>query len=110
MTYGVKVKIDPADIPLKVGMTATATIVTERKEGVLLLPNQAIQIDRERGRTYVEKMVQGEAVPVEIEVGLRDEFVSEVVRGLEEGDEVVIREVARSQNALQGFGPFGHGE
>lgn len=110
VTYGVKVKIDPADIPLKVGMTATATIVTERKEGILLLPNRAIQIDRERGRTYVEKMVQGEAVPVEIEVGLRDEFVSEVVRGLEEGDEVVIREVARSQNALQGFGPFGHGE
>jgi len=110
VTYRVKVKIDPADIPLKVGMTATATIVTERKEGVLLLPNQAIQIDRESGRTYVEKIVQGEPVSVEIEVGLRDELMSEVVRGLEEGDNVVAQAITRSQNALTGFGPFGHGE
>jgi RND family efflux transporter MFP subunit len=110
VTYGVKVKIGPADIPLKAGMTANATIVTERKEGVLLLPNRVIQIDRESGRTYVEKIMQGEAVPVEIEVGLRNEFMSEVVRGLEEGDKVVAQAIARSQNALQGFGPFGHGE
>ena len=103
-------RIGPTDIPLKAGMTANATIVTEQREGVLLLPNQAIQVDRESGRTYVEKIVQGEPVPVEIELGLQDEFVSEVVRGLEEKDEVVIREAARSQNALQGFGPFGHGE
>lgn len=110
VTYGVKVKIGPTDIPLKAGMSANATIVTERKEGVLLLPNQAIQIDRESGRTYVEKIVQGEPVPVEIEVGLQDEFTSEVVRGLEEGDKVVAQAIARSQNALGGFGPFGHGE
>lgn len=110
VTYGVKVKISPTDIPLKAGMTANATIVTERKEGVLLLPNRAIQIDHESGRTYVEKMVQGEPVPTEIEVGLQDELVSEVVRGLGEGDEVVVQGLARSQNALRGLGPFGQGE
>ena len=103
VTYEVQVKIGPTDIPLKAGMTANATIVIERIEGVLLLPNRAIQIDRESGRIYVEKIVGGEPVPVEIEVGLRDEFVSEVVRGLEEGDEVVVRGVARLQDVLREF-------
>jgi HlyD family secretion protein len=103
VTYEVKVKIASTDTPLKAGMTADATIVTERKEGVLLLPNQAIQVDRESGRTYVEKIVQGEAVPVEIEVGLQDEFMSEVVRGLEEGDEVVVQGLASSEGAGQGM-------
>ncbi len=105
VTYEVKVKVVPTNIPLKAGMSADATIVTERKEGVLLLPNQAVQVDRESGRTYVEKIVQGEPVPVEIEVGLRDEFTSEVVRGLEEGDEVVVPRV--TVPTTTGFGPFG---
>jgi HlyD family secretion protein len=105
VTYEVKVKIEPTDVPLKVGMSADATIVTERKEGVLLLPNQAVQVDRESGRTYVEKIVQGEPVPVEIEVGLRDEFTSEVMRGLEEGDEVVVPRV--TVPTTTGFGHFG---
>lgn len=105
VTYEVKVKVVPTDIPLKAGMSADATIVTERKEGVLLLPNQAVQVDRESGRTYVEKIVQGEAVPVEIEVGLQDEFTSEVVRGLEEGDEVVVPRV--TVPTTTGFGHFG---
>lgn len=103
VTYEVKVKIASTDIPLKAGMTANATIVTQRKEGVLLLPNRAIQIDHENGRTYVEKIVQGEAVPVEIEVGLRDEFMSEVVRGLEEGDEIVVQGPAPSEGMPRGF-------
>ncbi|MFQ6001475.1 MAG: efflux RND transporter periplasmic adaptor subunit [Anaerolineae bacterium] len=110
VTYEVKVEIGPTDIPLKAGMTANATIVTERKEGVLLLSNQAIQIDRESGRTYVEKMVQGEAVPVEIEMGLQDELVSEVVRGLEEGDEVVVQGLAPSEGMPGGFRLFRRGQ
>ncbi len=110
VTYEVKVKIGPTDTPLKAGMTANATIVTEQREGVLLLPNQAIQVDRESGRTYVEKIVEGEPVPMEIEVGLQDEFMSEVVRGLDEGDEVVVQGLASSEGEDRGFRLFYHGE
>jgi hypothetical protein len=38
----------------------------------------------------VEKPVNGELVRVEVEIGLQDESYTEVLRGLEEGDEVVI--------------------
>ncbi len=110
VTYEVKVKVGPTDTPLKAGMTANATIVTEQREGVLLLPNQAIQVDRESGRTYVEKIVEGEPVPMEIEVGLQDEFMSEVVRGLDEGDEVVVQGLASSEGEDRGFRLFYHGE
>ncbi len=94
VTYLVRVAMEPNDAPLRAGMTANATIITEKKEGVLLVPNRAIQFDRESGRIYVEKVVEGKPVPVEIEIGLQDEAQSEVTRGLEEGDLVAIRSLS----------------
>ncbi len=76
------------------GMTATAAIETERLEGVVVVPNRAIQFDRESGGStvYVEKL-NGDGAParVEVELGLRNGTVTEVVAGLEAGDQVVVR-------------------
>ncbi|MBN1218635.1 MAG: HlyD family efflux transporter periplasmic adaptor subunit [Anaerolineae bacterium] len=76
------------------GMTANATIETRRLAEVVVVPNQAIQIDRTTGgaTVYVEKLdSEGNAVKTEIELGLQDETVTEVVTGLDEGDQVIIR-------------------
>ncbi len=90
MTYLVTVSFDPTTILLRSGMTANVTIVTQQKKDVLLISNRAISIDRDTGLLYVEKPVNGETVRVEVEIGLQDESYTEVLRGLEEGDEVVI--------------------
>jgi HlyD family secretion protein len=90
VTYLVTVSFDPTTIRLRSGMTANATIVTQQKKDVLLIPSRAISIDRDTGLLYVEKPVNGELVRVEVEIGLQDESYTEVLRGLEEGDEVVI--------------------
>jgi HlyD family secretion protein len=90
VTYLVTVSFDPTTIRLRSGMTANVTIVTQQKEDVLLVPNRAISVDRDTGLLYVEKPVNGELVREEIEIGLQDESYTEVLRGLEEGDEVVI--------------------
>lgn len=82
---------DPGLLP---GMTATAAIETERLEEVMVVPNRAIQIDRqsERAMVYVEKLdEEGNAVRVEIELGLRNDAVTQVAAGLDEGDQVIIR-------------------
>jgi HlyD family secretion protein len=76
------------------GMTATANIETERLEDVVVIPNRAVKIERSDGQPviYVEKLGEGdEVMRVEVELGLRDETTTEVITGLEEGDQVIIR-------------------
>lgn len=96
VTYEVIVEVGPSsgEADLLPGMTATAAIETKRLEEVMVIPNRAVQVDREASPSiiYVEKM-NGDDSPmrVEIELGLRDGQVTQVVAGLEEGDEVLIR-------------------
>lgn len=103
-TYTVDIEIAPTDAPLRAGMSATAEITTERKEGVLLVPNRAIGVDRESGIYYVEKWEKGQLVTVEVTPGMRNEFESEIVSGLQEGDEVVIRNITFSERIRSRFG------
>jgi HlyD family secretion protein len=90
VSYSVRVCFDPTTVPLRAGLTANVTIVTERREDVLLVPSRAISADRETGALYVERLVNGEIQRVEIEIGLQDATNAEVIRGLEEGDSLVI--------------------
>jgi HlyD family secretion protein len=106
-TYNVRIGIDPTDLPLRAGMSATATITSSARHDVLLVPNRAVQRDRETGRTFVERLVQGVPQQVEIRLGLRDEQQSEVRAGLEEGDQLAIRTVSSLQRLQQSFGSFG---
>lgn len=43
VTYEAVLAVDNAELLLRPGMTATASVVTERKEGVLLVPNAALR-------------------------------------------------------------------
>lgn len=101
VAYLVTIAIEPTNAPLRAGMSADARITTTRLENVLVVPNRVIQIDRESGRAYVEKLSpDGQITQVEIQMGLRNELASEVVAGLEEGDKVVIRALS-SRERLQ---------
>lgn len=95
VTYEVTVMIeaqeeDPGLLP---GMTANASIETQRLDAVVVVPNRAIQVDRnpEQSAVYVEKVAEsGELIRAEIQLGLRNGSVTQVLAGLEEGDRVVI--------------------
>lgn len=98
VTYKVTISLDPTIAALRVGMTANADIVVERRDGVLLAPNRFIRIDRLTGKVSVDRLAGGQAQRVEIQIGLRDEFSSEVLAGLEAGDVIVlIAESTREQ-------------
>jgi HlyD family secretion protein len=103
VSYGVRVGLAPTDAPLRAGMTANVDIVVDRLDGVLLVPNRFIRIDRETGRTYVDLLVDpltGQTQAVEIEIGARNEVESEVLAGLEEGEVVAIT-IESSQDRLR---------
>ena len=92
--YLVTVEIDPAGTALKPGMTASATIVADRREGALVVPAAAVR--SEGGQDVVGVVVTGEGDRRAVEetpvtVGLRTDAGVEILSGLPEGAEVVIR-------------------
>ncbi len=91
VSYRVTIEIGPTDLPLRGGMTANVEIVRERREGVLLVPNRAIWIDSETGQPFVEKLVNGEPVVTVIKQGMANEQFSEVLDGLQAGDQLLVR-------------------
>ena len=106
VSYVVTVAIEPTGASLRPGMSANTTITTARNENALLVPNRYIQIDRENGKMYVERLEEdGLTSRVEIEIGMRSEFDSEVVAGLEEGDTLVLRSLSGRERLQRTFGP-----
>ncbi len=108
VSYLVTVQLSPNGAPLRAGMTANADLVVDRREDVLLVPNRFIRIDRATGQVYVDKLVNGQVQPVEIQTGQRDETRSEVLAGLEEGDVVVLVQESsgtRLRQTMQEMGP-----
>jgi len=73
---------------LRDGMSATAEIIIERRDDVLLIPNRAI-----RG-TWVDPMGvvlgDGQQEDREITLGLTDGINTEVLSGLQEGEKVIL--------------------
>jgi HlyD family secretion protein len=90
VSYNVRVVIDKADAPLRPGMTANASIVLEKREGVLLVPNWAIRRDKQNGKSFLTLRVDEKTTKdVEVKTGLRNESVSEILSGATEGQTIV---------------------
>ncbi len=73
----------------RLGTNATARLILAEREDVLVLPKRAVQ--RYSTRRYVHVLVNGVRVERDVEVGLETATEVEIVRGLEEGEEVVLR-------------------
>ena len=90
VSYRVVVETEASDLPLRSGMTANAEIVREEREDALLVPNLAISFDPETGSKYVTRQRADGLELVQITTGLVTDQFSEVLSGLESGDEVVV--------------------
>jgi len=104
VSYSVRLEVDSTDAPLLTGMSATATIIANTRENVLLIPNRVVQLERETGRTFVELVTSNGLERVEVQLGLRDDQTSEVREGLAEGDVVAIVSRTSADQLRQLFG------
>ncbi len=115
VNYDVTIGFDSADLPILVGMTADARLITEEKEEVLLVPNAAIVPDRETG-TFSVNLVLGEenGQPLlesrQVTIGLKDGDNTEILSGLSAGDVVLIGELAAPVIDFNGPGFGGGGD
>jgi len=89
-SYEVRLRVDPTDVAIRDGMTATVDVVVSELTDVLLVPNWAIRFDRETGKAYVNVQRDDGAIEeIEVLIGTRGQVNSEVLSGLHEGDVVV---------------------
>src|SRR5581483_9206214 len=89
VTYLATVKLDKPAASIRGGMTAEATIYTARKQGVLLVPNQALQ--SYQGRQIVMTLgPDGQPKATDVQLGLSDTKNTEVLGGVNEGQRVLI--------------------
>ena len=108
VAYGVEISFAPGDLAVRLGMTADVDIVVASAKDALLVPNRAIEADRETGRYYVTRQqAVGSTERLEVRIGLRDGSQTQILEGVEEGDRLVLPEVPGQQPSQQFPGPGG---
>ncbi len=105
-TYPTTITFDSAPDTIYPNMAVNATIITSVKNDVLVVPNSAVQTSN--GTSTVRVLKNGQATPVDVEIGSTSDTQTEIVSGLSEGDQVIIGTTI--QGASTGAGttsPFG---
>ncbi len=98
ISYAATMSLEDNVTGLRDGMSATAEVIIERRDDVLLIPNRAIRGTLENPKVVV--LVDGQQEEREITLGLTDGINTEVLSGLQEGEQVVL---PTSQERQDGF-------
>jgi HlyD family secretion protein len=110
VAYAARIRFGPGQLPVRLGMTASVKIVVARADDALLVPNRAITADREARRYYVTRLGPGGLTQrLEVRIGLRDGSQTQILEGLEEGDQVVLPVVPQQEQSQTSFGAGGGG-
>lgn len=99
--FAVTISLEPTEIDLRGGLTATADIIVEKHENVLLLPNRAIK--GSPGDYWVEVVIDeatGETEKRQVELGAEGEKFTEVISGLTEGEKVMVEAARRGTRSF----------
>lgn len=85
------IKMLDADEHVKPGFSASISIITNKVEDVLLVPNAAVMTNAATKKSFVLVSINGKNTPVEVEVGSKDDTFTQVSSSsLKEGDTVMI--------------------
>jgi membrane fusion protein (multidrug efflux system) len=87
-TADVEIRVENRDHRLKPGMFARVNLLVQRRDGVLLLSRDSLLT--KSGPTRVFLYDSGKASLRKVNIGLQGEKYLEVLRGLQEGDEVIV--------------------
>ncbi len=104
VNFTITVQVTDSDAQVKPGMTATVNVITKQVDNALLVPNRAIRTFN--NRSVVDVVRNGQLVPVEIQTGITNDTLTEVVGGnLQEGDTIAI--VTSGSTSTSGNGGAG---
>lgn len=103
VNYGVLISFDVQDERIKPGMSLSASIITDSKINVVIVPNSAIK--SQGNSTYVEIMGSDDTAPTrqQVEIGLNNDTMTEIISGISAGQQVVTQ-------TINGGGSSGSGQ
>ena len=101
VSYATTITLENPSAELKDGMSATAEVIIERHDDVLLIPNRVIQGSLQNPTVVV--LVDGQQEERQITLGLSDGINTEVLSGLEEGEKVVVPAPTSTQQSSSFF-------
>ncbi|MDU4452897.1 MAG: efflux RND transporter periplasmic adaptor subunit [Haemophilus parainfluenzae] len=94
--YYANVLIDNPDRTLRIGMTTENNIKIANAKDVLLVSNMAIQ--KRDGKSFVNVLNdKNQPEPHEVEIGVQNDFKTEIKSGLNEGEKVIVSQVANGE-------------
>jgi len=100
--YPTTVQVDNPSGQVRPGMSANMYIITDRRQDVLVAPNRAV---RAQGRARVVAVLKdGELEWVTVETGAYNDTMTEIVSGLEEGQEIVANPPSPASQQPRGMG------
>ncbi len=117
VTYNVKIAFDTQDDRVKSGMTVNAAVITDVRQNVLAVPSSAVKsqgdsryvqiIDNPVAGSSDVQGVTSETPPREqtVQVGLSNDTMIEIMSGLEEGAQVVVRTITASTKTTTSQAP-----
>lgn len=115
VTYNVTAGFDTLDERIKPQMSVTASIISNSKENVLIVPTGAITTE---GDNYYVEVLNNGMVPqkIQVQIGMSNDTQTEITSGLNVGDKVVTQKIESSSTGSssnssnqnnQGGGGFG---
>lgn len=84
-TYNTEVALNDTDPTMRPGMSASASIITNRKDRVLLVPNGAIR-NSSNNQATVTVVKNSTEITTDVTTGLSNDLETEITNGLHEGD------------------------
>jgi multidrug efflux pump subunit AcrA (membrane-fusion protein) len=90
--FNVTILLDPTDVELKGGLTATANIAISNIENALLVPVAAITTSTAGSFATVINEATGQTEKRQVTLGGQNQQFAEVLSGLKEGDKVIFEE------------------
>ena len=98
VSYKIKIAFDVDDNRIKPGMTASASIIIDSKQDVLLVPLSAVKAAGEN--SYLEILIDGQSQRRDIVIGSSNDTMIEIIEGIKEGEQVITQTIT-SSNASQ---------
>jgi RND family efflux transporter MFP subunit len=107
VTYNVTIDFDSLDPRIKPEMSVSASIITDVKQDVLIVPSSAVKI--QNGTNYVEVLSAATPEQKNVTIGVSNSTDTEIVGGIDAGDKVVTQTINSSAttSATQSSGSRG---
>lgn len=107
VTFNVYILLNSTNINLMPSMTVSVDIMTDKKNDILVVPNSAIKPYQGSKAVQILDKNSGQVLYMPIKVGLVGALKSEVIRGLKEGQEIIVSTISTSEkNSSAGMLPI----